>query len=375
MIPLQLRHASTATVAALRPADVRIVEVGPRDGLQNEPKLLPAAVKIELINRLSACGFRSIEATSFVSPKWVPQMADNAEVLRGIQRLDGVSYPVLTPNLKGFESAVRIMFALECALIHTFHCPPHSARRRCHRGGRLRCRLRVVLAAQRQLLHSGQYRAVPRRAAGSTGGQRQSTRLRVHRGRLSVRGTRPAGSCGPCRRTAARTRLLRDLAGRHNRRWHARLHGGHAARGHPGGTHRSAGRALSRHLRPGTVQHSDGAGYGRCGGGHGRLWAGRLPVRGGRLGQRGHRGCGVHAAWNGRSDRRRFAAGRDGRSVHLRAAGPGVRVEGDAGDARRWTAGAGERVPGCEEGIVADDAGWPDNNTKDVCIYMLLRLK
>lgn len=85
---------------------MRIVEVGPRDGLQNEPKLLPAAVKIELIDRLSACGFRSIEATSFVSPKWVPQMADNAEVLRGIRRLPGVSYPVLTPNIRGFESAV-----------------------------------------------------------------------------------------------------------------------------------------------------------------------------------------------------------------------------------------------------------------------------
>lgn len=91
---------------ASRPVDVRIVEVGPRDGLQNEPKLLPAAVKIELINRLSRCGFRSIEATSFVSPKWVPQMGDNTEVLQGIDKRPGVSYPVLTPNIKGFQSAV-----------------------------------------------------------------------------------------------------------------------------------------------------------------------------------------------------------------------------------------------------------------------------
>ncbi|KAH8411920.1 hypothetical protein KR222_002455 [Zaprionus bogoriensis] len=85
---------------------VRLVEVGPRDGLQNEPKLLPAAVKIELIDRLSETGLQSIEATSFVSAKWVPQMGDNAEVLRGIRRVPGISYPVLTPNLRGFESAL-----------------------------------------------------------------------------------------------------------------------------------------------------------------------------------------------------------------------------------------------------------------------------
>ncbi|XP_034473862.1 hydroxymethylglutaryl-CoA lyase, mitochondrial [Drosophila innubila] len=86
---------------------VRIVEVGPRDGLQNEPKLLPAAIKIELIDRLSATGLQTIEATSFVSAKWVPQMGDNSEVLRGIRRVPGISYPVLTPNLKGFESALE----------------------------------------------------------------------------------------------------------------------------------------------------------------------------------------------------------------------------------------------------------------------------
>lgn len=91
-----------------RPRNVRIVEVGPRDGLQNEPKLLPAAVKIELINRLSDCGLQTIEATSFVSPKWVPQMSDNTEVFCGIRKVEGVSYPVLTPNIKGFESAVRM---------------------------------------------------------------------------------------------------------------------------------------------------------------------------------------------------------------------------------------------------------------------------
>jgi hydroxymethylglutaryl-CoA lyase len=88
------------------PGRVKMVEVGPRDGLQNEPGVVPAAVKIGLIDRLSDAGLPVIEATSFVSPKWVPQMADAAQVMAGIQRKPGVSYPVLTPNMKGLESAM-----------------------------------------------------------------------------------------------------------------------------------------------------------------------------------------------------------------------------------------------------------------------------
>ena len=87
------------------PADVRIVEVGPRDGLQNERVDIGTANKIALVDRLSATGLRSIEATAFVSPKWVPQMADAAEVLAGIARRPGVSYPVLVPNEQGYERA------------------------------------------------------------------------------------------------------------------------------------------------------------------------------------------------------------------------------------------------------------------------------
>lgn len=86
--------------------DVRIFEVGPRDGLQNEKALIPTPDKIALIDILSAAGFDRIEATSFVSPKWVPQLADAAEVMAGIRRAPGVGYAVLTPNLKGFERAV-----------------------------------------------------------------------------------------------------------------------------------------------------------------------------------------------------------------------------------------------------------------------------
>ena len=97
------------------PAQVRIVEVGPRDGLQNEKAIIPTADKIELINRLSATGLRSIEATSFVSPKWVPQLADAADVFAGIQRREGVAYPVLVPNLQGYERA-RAVGATEVAV-------------------------------------------------------------------------------------------------------------------------------------------------------------------------------------------------------------------------------------------------------------------
>lgn len=87
------------------PAEVRIVEVGPRDGLQNEKAHVATADKIELIDRLSATGLRSIEATSFVSPKWVPQLADAAEVYAGITRRPGIAYPVLVPNETGYGRA------------------------------------------------------------------------------------------------------------------------------------------------------------------------------------------------------------------------------------------------------------------------------
>jgi len=89
------------------PNKVKIVEVGPRDGLQNEKQLVPTEVKIELINRLAEAGLRAIEATSFVSPKWLPQMGDNAAVMQGIARHPAAVYPVLTPNLQGFDTAIQ----------------------------------------------------------------------------------------------------------------------------------------------------------------------------------------------------------------------------------------------------------------------------
>ena len=88
------------------PSRVRLVDVGPRDGLQNEKQNIPADIKIELVDRLTAAGFAAIEVTSFVSPKWVPQMSDAAEVMARIRRKPGVTYSVLVPNMKGFEGAL-----------------------------------------------------------------------------------------------------------------------------------------------------------------------------------------------------------------------------------------------------------------------------
>ncbi|RMF10326.1 MAG: hydroxymethylglutaryl-CoA lyase [Alphaproteobacteria bacterium] len=88
------------------PAKVTVYEVGPRDGLQNEPGTVPTAIKVALVDRLAAAGLTYVETTSFVSPKWVPQMADNAAVMAAIARKSGVAYPVLTPNLKGAEAAL-----------------------------------------------------------------------------------------------------------------------------------------------------------------------------------------------------------------------------------------------------------------------------
>ena len=97
------------------PKRVRIVEMGPRDGLQNEKQEVATEIKLELIERLGAAGLPAIEATAFVSPKWIPQMADHTEVLERIRRTPGVDYPVLTPNLKGYEAA-RAAGATEVAV-------------------------------------------------------------------------------------------------------------------------------------------------------------------------------------------------------------------------------------------------------------------
>jgi len=90
------------------PKQVKLVEVSPRDGLQNEAAIVPTEIKIEFINLLSETGLKVIEVTSFVSPRWIPQMADNAEVFQGIIHHPGISYPVLVPNLQGFNTALAV---------------------------------------------------------------------------------------------------------------------------------------------------------------------------------------------------------------------------------------------------------------------------
>ena len=103
---MQQSGSSGSGPAVNFPSYVKIVEVGPRDGLQNEPGVVPTDVKVRLIDMLGEAGLPVIEATAFVSPKWVPQMGDHAEVMAGFEPREGVCYPVLAPNLKGYEAAV-----------------------------------------------------------------------------------------------------------------------------------------------------------------------------------------------------------------------------------------------------------------------------
>jgi hydroxymethylglutaryl-CoA lyase len=108
------------------PKRIKMVEVGPRDGLQNEAKVIPTQVKIDLINRLSDTGLVAIEGASFVSPKWMPQMADSLQVMAGIKRKPGVSYPMLVPNLRGLQSALQA----DCTEISIFASASESFSRK-----------------------------------------------------------------------------------------------------------------------------------------------------------------------------------------------------------------------------------------------------
>ena len=148
------------------PGFVKIVEVGPRDGLQNEATPVASADKIALVQRLQDAGVREIEVTSFVSPKWVPQMADNAEVMHGIRRKPGVRYSVLTPNMQGYEAAAKtapdeiVVFAaaseafsqknINCSIaesIERFRPVTEAARAACTTGAK-----RSMLSAIEQLM-------------------------------------------------------------------------------------------------------------------------------------------------------------------------------------------------------------------------------
>ena len=186
------------------PAEVRIVEVGPRDGLQNEKADIGTANKIALIDRLSDTGLRSIEATAFVSPKWVPQMADAAEVLAGIRRTPGIAYPVLVPNEQGYAARTR---------------------RRRDRGGGVHRRLGGLQPEEHQRHHRAIAGALPPGAGTGQCRWRARARLRVHGARLPLPGRRALGGCGArgrasCTRWAAtRSRwATRSASARRRRR-------------------------------------------------------------------------------------------------------------------------------------------------------------
>ena len=206
------------------PQRVRIVEVGPRDGLQNEAAVVPTEVKIGLIDRLSAAGLPAIEAGSFVSPKWVPQMADSAAVLAGITRRPGVAYPVLVPNMKGFAAA-RAAGAQEIAV---FAAASESFSRR-----NTNCSIDESLARFEPVAEAA-------RGAGI-----------ALRGYVScVAGCPYEGAVEPAAvarvaAPAARARLRRGLARRHHWGWHRHPCARHGRAGSPRRCRWGAWRSIS----------------------------------------------------------------------------------------------------------------------------------
>ena len=182
------------------PSHVRIVEVGPRDGLQNEKTLVSTADKIALIDRLSATGLQSIEATAFVSPKWVPQMADAAEVFAGITRKPGVHYPVLVPNEQGYERA-RSVGVEEVAV---FTAASEAFNRKNINASIEESLERFAPVLARAKADGVKVRSVPtipRTLRTGTrprqGRWREGARLCVHRARLPLPGRRAADRRGP----------------------------------------------------------------------------------------------------------------------------------------------------------------------------------
>ena len=152
------------------PSRVTLVDVGPRDGLQNEKQTVDAAVKIELVHRLQAAGLREIEVTSFVSPKWVPQMADNTDVLAGIERKPGVRYSVLIPNMKGLDAALSMPRAQWPDEIVVFAAATEAFSQK-----NINCsiaesieRFRPVVAAAHGARHQGARRGLGARSAART---------------------------------------------------------------------------------------------------------------------------------------------------------------------------------------------------------------
>ena len=218
------------------PSRVKIVEVSPRDGLQNEKEFVPTDVKVELIDRLAAAGFPNVEAASFVSPKWVPQMADGAEVMTRIARRPGTIYSVLTPNMKGFEGAL----AARADEIVIFGGASEAFSQK-----NINCSIAESIA-----------RFEPVAEAARAG-------IRV-RGSISCAlgcpGRGRAGSRGRCGAALPGHGRGRDRRGRHHRRGHAATRARGHGRGDAGGGSGPRVRPFPRHLRAGAGQYPGRAG-------------------------------------------------------------------------------------------------------------------
>lgn len=252
------------------PARVRIVEVGPRDGLQNEPAFVPTAAKVELIDRLVSAGVRAIEAAAFVSPKWVPQMADGAQVLRDVTRKPGVVFGALVPNLTGLAAAR----AAHCDEVAVFGAASETFSRK---------NINASIAESLE-------RFVPV-VDGARGGPARA-RLCVLRARLPVRGGDRSAAGGFGGGAALSHGMRRDQPWRHDRRRHA-------AEGAPDDRGLRAARAaraargtLSRYVGHGGGERRRGAAGRRrdtrqLGIGHRRMSV--LARRDGQRGDRGYR--------------------------------------------------------------------------------------
>ena len=311
------------TLAAKLPSSVRLVEVGPRDGLQNEKAMVPTDVKVALIDRLTDAGFPAIEATSFVSPKWVPQMADAADVMARIRRKPGVRYPVLTPNMKGFEAAL----AAKADEVAVFVAASETFSRK-----NINCSIAESLERAQPIFAAAKPTACAC-AATSRACSAARTRATSIRARwreiaaalfamgayeVSLGDTIGVGTAG---KTAALFALV------------ARARAGRGAR-----------RPLPRHLRPGADQRLRGDGDGR---GHVRLLgrgAGRLSLREGRDRQRRERGRRLPAARPRHRHRRRPDEAARRRADASRISSGGRRCRASrARSPRRAAAGAHER--------------------------------
>ena len=297
------------------PSRVTLVEVGPRDGLQNEKEPVATEHKVALVQRLQAAGLREIEVTSFVSPKWVPQMADNAQVMAGIQRQPGVRYSVLTPNMKGLEAALPskpdeiVVFGaateafsqrnINCSIAESIErfAPVVAAARAA--GIKVRGAVSCALGC-------------PYQGEVSADEVEHVVRLLKEIGVQHVGIADTIGVGTPRKAQAVLERALK----------HYPLDRGE--------------RPFPRHLWPGAVQHLCLHGDRRAHLRRQRRRPRRLPVCQGRHRQRGHRRRGVHARRPRRRDRHRSRRAGRCRRVHLRAARPpagvarGARAAGQA---------------------------------------------